>query len=89
MKVYEDLIAAIEEMINTGTSVMAPYPCRCSRETFSFWKKIKLRKVKEQVDRRKLLIPKYMNEKQSMGKYASLNINMVRLKKQGDVSLRN
>jgi hypothetical protein len=26
MKCYEDLIAAIEEMINTGTSVMAPYP---------------------------------------------------------------
>ena len=26
MKVFEDLITAIEEMINTTTSVMAPYP---------------------------------------------------------------
>ena len=26
MQVYEDLISYIEEMINTGTSVMAPYP---------------------------------------------------------------
>ena len=26
MQVYEDLIAAIEEMICTSTAVMAPYP---------------------------------------------------------------
>ena len=38
MKVYEDLISYIEEMINTGTSVMAPYPVNVVGRPVSFTK---------------------------------------------------
>ena len=46
MQVYEDLITAIEEMINTGTSVMAPYPVDVIGRPVSFTKIKSVKKSK-------------------------------------------
>lgn len=46
MKVYEDLISYIEEMINTGTSVMAPYPVNVVGRPVSFTKIKNVKKSK-------------------------------------------
>jgi hypothetical protein len=72
MKIYKDLITAIEEMINTGTSVMAPYPVDVIGRPSPFGKK-KVKKDKRAGGEKRAphtdISEEY--EKQSMGKEKS------------------
>jgi hypothetical protein len=72
MKVYEDLIAAIEEMINTGTSVMAPYPVDVVGRPSPFGKN-KVKKSKGAGGQKRAPHTKIYEEyeKQSMGNESS------------------